>query len=222
MPRLTKRTVDAAEPTGQEYFLWDADLRGFGLRVLRSGRKSYVVQYRIGGRGGPTRRKALGLPGVLTAEEARNEARKWLAERAKGNDPIGEHLANRKAETVAELCRRYISAAEQGLVLGKGDRPKKPSTLSTLRAVEAYLHQTTLGEKLIELVKMRASQINGCAYCLHMHSKTLRRNGESEQRIYLLNAWQESPLYTPRERAALAWTGGLDRRRRGARAASGP
>lgn len=60
MPRLTKGTVDAAEPTGQEYFLWDTDLRGFGLRVLKSGRKSYVIQYRTGGRGGPTRRKALG------------------------------------------------------------------------------------------------------------------------------------------------------------------
>jgi hypothetical protein len=125
MPRLTKRTVDAAEPTGQEYFLWDADLRGFGLRVLRSGRKSYVVQYRTGGRGGPTRRKALGLHGVLTAEEARSEARKWLAERAKGNDPIGEHIANQKAETVAELCHRYISAAEQGLILGKGAPPRR-------------------------------------------------------------------------------------------------
>lgn len=103
MPRLTKRTVDTAKATGQEYFLWDTDMRGFGLRVLKSGRKSYVVRYRTGGRGGPTRRKALGLHGVLTAEEARNEARKWLAERAKGNDPIAEHVANRKAETVAEL-----------------------------------------------------------------------------------------------------------------------
>jgi hypothetical protein len=84
MPRLTKRTVDAAPAPGEEYFLWDNDLRGFGLRVLKSGRKSYVVQYKIGGRGGPTRRNALGLHGVLTAEEAR----KWLAERAKGNcDP---------------------------------------------------------------------------------------------------------------------------------------
>src|SRR3954453_2566314 len=133
MPRLSKRTVDAAVATGQEYFLWDADLRGFGMRVLRSGRKSYVVQYRTGGRGGPTRRKALGLHGVLTAEEARTEARKWLAERAKGNDPIGEHIANQKAETVAELCHRYLSAAEQGLILGKGARPKKASTVSTDR-----------------------------------------------------------------------------------------
>jgi AhpD family alkylhydroperoxidase len=81
-----------------------------------------------------------------------------------------------------------------------------PAAMKALQNVEVYLHQCGLDQRLIELVKMRASQINGCAYCLDMHSKELRRLGESEQRIYLLNAWQESPLYTPRERAALAWT----------------
>jgi AhpD family alkylhydroperoxidase len=81
-----------------------------------------------------------------------------------------------------------------------------PEAIKRLRAVEAYLHQTSLGEQLTDLVKMRASQINGCTYCLDMHSKSLRRGGESEQRIYLLDAWRESPLYSPRERAALAWT----------------
>ncbi|HVC52429.1 MAG TPA: carboxymuconolactone decarboxylase family protein [Stellaceae bacterium] len=86
-----------------------------------------------------------------------------------------------------------------------------PAGMKALQAVEAYLHQTALGERLIELVKMRASQINGCAYCLDMHSKALRRDGETEQRIYLLNAWRESPLYTPRERAALAWTEAVTR-----------
>ena len=86
-----------------------------------------------------------------------------------------------------------------------------PEAMKTLGAIEGYLHQTTLGEGLIDLVKMRASQINGCAYCLDMHSKALRRNGESEQRIYLLNAWRESPLYNPRERAALVWTEALTR-----------
>jgi len=84
-----------------------------------------------------------------------------------------------------------------------------PEGMKALVAVEAYLHQTTLGPQLIELVKMRASQINGCAYCLDMHSKTLRHGGESEQRIYLLSGWRESPLYSPRERAALAWTDAL-------------
>ena len=84
-----------------------------------------------------------------------------------------------------------------------------PDGIKALQRVEAYLHHSGLDKRLIELVKMRASQINGCAYCLDMHSKELRRLGESEQRIYLLNAWEESPLYTPRERAALAWTEAL-------------
>jgi len=84
-----------------------------------------------------------------------------------------------------------------------------PDAMKALVAVETYLNQTALGSQLIELVKMRASQINGCAYCLDSHSKQLRKGGETEQRIYLLNAWRESPLYSPRERAALAWTDAL-------------
>ena len=86
-----------------------------------------------------------------------------------------------------------------------------PAAMKALVAVETYLHGTTLGPQLIELVKMRASQINGCAYCLDSHSKELRKQGESEQRIYLLDAWRESPLYAPRERVALAWTDALTR-----------
>lgn len=66
-----------------------------------------------------------------------------------------------------------------------------------------------LDEKLMELVKIRASQINGCAACLHMHTAAAREHGESEARIYLLDAWRESSLYTARERAALAWTEAL-------------
>ena len=133
MVRLTKRTVDATKVTGKEYFVWDDEMPGFGLRVLASGRKSYVVQYKVGGRRGETRRKSLGIHGVLTAEEARTEAKKWLAERAKGKDPIAEYAANQKAETIEELCRSYIAAAEQGLILGKKNRPKKASTLATDR-----------------------------------------------------------------------------------------
>lgn len=64
---------------------------------------------------------------------------------------------------------------------------------------------------LMELVKIRASQINGCAYCLHMHTRDARKSGEAEERLYLLDAWRESPLYTARERAALAWTEALTR-----------
>jgi AhpD family alkylhydroperoxidase len=66
-----------------------------------------------------------------------------------------------------------------------------------------------LEESLMELVKIRASQVNGCAFCLHMHTTDARKAGEAEERIYLLDAWRESPLYTERERAALAWTEAL-------------
>ncbi|MGA9868977.1 MAG: carboxymuconolactone decarboxylase family protein [Acetobacteraceae bacterium] len=78
--------------------------------------------------------------------------------------------------------------------------------MKALRGVSAYTQGCGLEPALMELVKMRASQINGCAYCLEMHSRDARRHGETEQRLYLLNAWRESPLYSPRERAALAWT----------------
>jgi AhpD family alkylhydroperoxidase len=81
-----------------------------------------------------------------------------------------------------------------------------PAAREALLAVEHYIEGSGLERSLIELVKMRASQINGCAYCLDMHSKDARKRGETEQRLYLLNAWEESPLYSPRERAALAWT----------------
>lgn len=86
-----------------------------------------------------------------------------------------------------------------------------PQLMQALRQVEARIRDCGLDERLIELVKMRASQINGCAYCLDMHSKALRREGETEQRLYVLSAWHESPAYTPRERAALAWTDALTR-----------
>jgi AhpD family alkylhydroperoxidase len=86
-----------------------------------------------------------------------------------------------------------------------------PAAITALRGVEAYLHQTALGPQLIELIKMRASQINGCAYCLDMHSKALRKGGETEQRLYVLSGWRESSAFTPRERAALAWTDSLTR-----------
>jgi AhpD family alkylhydroperoxidase len=71
--------------------------------------------------------------------------------------------------------------------------------------LEKYLHQCGLDGKLLDLLKLRVSQINGCAYCIDMHWKDLRALGETEQRLYGLDAWQESPYYTDRERAALAW-----------------
>jgi len=84
-----------------------------------------------------------------------------------------------------------------------------PDAYKAMVALETYLKSSGLEPSLIELVKMRASQINGCAFCLDMHSKDARAHGETEQRLYLLDAWRESPLYSDRERAALAWTEAL-------------
>jgi len=84
-----------------------------------------------------------------------------------------------------------------------------PGAIKAVMGLETYISSSGLEKGLIELVKMRVSQINGCAYCLDMHSKDARRNGETEQRLYVLDAWRESPLYSPRERAALAWAEAL-------------
>ncbi len=81
-----------------------------------------------------------------------------------------------------------------------------PQSLKPLFALGAQIEASGLEHSLLELVKMRASQINGCAYCIDMHTKDARAAGETEQRLYLLDAWREAPLYTERERAALAWT----------------
>jgi AhpD family alkylhydroperoxidase len=81
-----------------------------------------------------------------------------------------------------------------------------PGVYRAMLGLEHYLHECGLEIPLIHLIKLRASQINGCAYCIDMHWKDLRAVGENEQRLYGLDAWRESPYYTDRERAALAWT----------------
>jgi AhpD family alkylhydroperoxidase len=88
-------------------------------------------------------------------------------------------------------------------------RKASPDGARAMGELHAFLHKCGLERSLLELVKLRASQINGCAHCIDMHTKELRADGESEQRLYLLNAWREAPMYSDRERAALAWTEAL-------------
>ena len=85
-------------------------------------------------------------------------------------------------------------------------RKASPAAVQAMLQLQATVQKSGLEPSLIELIKIRASQINKCAFCLHMHTKDARKAGETEERIYLLDAWRESSLYTPRERAALAWT----------------
>jgi AhpD family alkylhydroperoxidase len=84
-----------------------------------------------------------------------------------------------------------------------------PDGLAALRGIESYIQRCGLDHKIIALVQIRVSQINGCAYCLHMHTAEARKLGEPELRLYLLDAWRESALYSARERAALAWAESL-------------
>ena len=81
-----------------------------------------------------------------------------------------------------------------------------PEVMKAMLGLESQVHKSGLENSLLNLVKLRASQINGCAYCIDMHSKDARARGETEQRLYELDAWRETPFYSKRERAALAWT----------------
>jgi integrase len=128
MAKLTKRLVDAAEPREKDYVVWDDELPGFGLRVFTSGKRSYVLQYRALGR---SRRYTIGLHGVWTAEGARQEAKVQLGRVAQGDNPAEERQLDHKAITVKELCTLYLNDLNAGLILGKGGRPKKPTTIVT-------------------------------------------------------------------------------------------
>lgn len=128
MAKITKRVVDAAEPGEKDYVIWDDDLPGFGLRVFTSGKRSYVIQYRAAGR---SRRYTIGLHGVWTPETARQEAKVQLGRVASGDNPAEERQLDHKAITVKELCALYITDLGAGLILGKGGRPKKLTTVGT-------------------------------------------------------------------------------------------
>src|SRR6476619_2301462 len=144
MPKLTKRLVDSLEAKDTDYFAWDEELPGFGVRVWISGRKTYVAQYRKAGR---SRRVKIGAHGALTVEEARKEARVILGDVARGEDPAEDRATRRKSITVKELCDNYLAAAEGGLIMGKRNLPKKPSTLASDRGrIEQHI-KPLLGNK---------------------------------------------------------------------------
>ncbi len=104
MPKLTKRIVEAAMPKEKEFYVWDTEIPGLGLRVLPSGRRQYIVQYRAGRR---SRRLSLGPSTILSAEQARSKAICILADVRSGNDPAEDRDENRKALLVRELAERF-------------------------------------------------------------------------------------------------------------------
>ncbi len=115
MARLTKRVVEAAV-LGDAEFIWCGDLPGFGVRILPSGKRSYLLQYRADGK---SRRATIGLHGRITTDEARKEAMMLLSQVVKSGDPAENRKTRRQSMTAAELCERYIAAAKEGDALGK-------------------------------------------------------------------------------------------------------
>ena len=129
--KITKRSVDALRPTeeGREAVLWDAELKGFGVRVQRGSVKSYILHYRIGaGRGAALRKLTIGKHGSpWTPEMARAAAKRLLAIVAQGKDPAA---TKRESLTVGQLCDRYLEAARSGLVMTRFKRPKRLITVA--------------------------------------------------------------------------------------------
>lgn len=107
MPKITKRTVDGLKPKETDYFVWDDTLPGFGVRVMTTGRKTYIIQYRD--TAGRTRRKRLGRHGTITPDEARTDARNMLSDAARGGNPAEETRRYKSSPTVSELCERFMS-----------------------------------------------------------------------------------------------------------------
>jgi integrase len=158
--RLTKRVVDALKPPKpskvgvkvRESFVWDRELRGFGVQVMPSGLKSFVIQYRTPE--GRSRRGVIGRYGLMTVEEARILAHEKLVAVSRGVDPVAEEAKAAGLLTVAGICDWYISEAEAGRILGRRRRPIKASTLAMDRSrIESHI-KPLLGKRLVGSLKL--------------------------------------------------------------------
>jgi integrase len=152
MGKLTIQAVKALEvPDKGQAFLWDGELRGFGVRVIPSGLKTFVLQYRNAE--GRSRRIVLGRFGVLTVEQARDKAKIRLGAVANGDDPA-EGAGPRETITVAEVCDWYLGEAETGRILGRRNRPIKPSTLAMDRSrIETHI-KPLIGRRQVRALRL--------------------------------------------------------------------
>lgn len=174
MEKLTKRAVEALKPPSEgQVFLWDGEMRGFGVRVIPSGLKSFVLQYRTST--GRSRRIGLGRFGVLTVEQARKEAREKLVAVSKGADPAEESAASRAGKTIADVCDWYIDAAEAGRILGRKRRPIKSSTLAMDRSrIEQHI-KPLLGRRQVRTLGL--GDIEGMQADIAAGKTAKNRNG---------------------------------------------
>jgi integrase len=150
--KLTKRAVEALQkPREGQTFLWDGELRGFGVRVIPSGLKTFVLQCR--NREGRSRRVVIGRYGILTVEQARDKAKIMLGAVANGQDPAEADEGPGEAITVAEVCDWYLTEADAGRILGRRGRPIKPSTLAMDRSRIKTHIKPLLGRRQVRALK---------------------------------------------------------------------
>ncbi len=141
----------------------------------------------------------------------------WAPDRARAEEGQGAAASSAAADSgvrqsaarIASVLEKVESAADTEGALRVDYRRVAPGAVQAMLGVENYLRSCGLEKSLLTLIKMRASQINGCAYCLDMHSKEAHTSGESEERLKAIATWRDATCFTPRERAALAWTEAL-------------
>lgn len=148
MPKLTKTEVEKAPPREKQYTLWCNELRGFGVYIHPTGRRTYFVDYRTGD--GGRRRMTIGRHGAITTDQARKLAIETMGGIVlQKGDPLLERKTRRSSLTIAELCDQYVAAVERGLIIGRAGQPKRSTTLSTDRGRIARHIKPLLGKKLV-------------------------------------------------------------------------
>lgn len=150
MPKLTKRTVDALQPEAKDYFVWDSQIAGFGVRIMPSGAKTYQAQYRKGGR---TRRVSVGRHGKITVDEARKLAKEIMGQVAKGENPAEEISQHRKAPTVSALCERFFESHVMERC--------KPSTQGEYRrAIDLFINPAIGSFKIVDVERKDIAELH--------------------------------------------------------------
>ena len=150
MAKLTKRTIDALQPTAKDYVVFDDDLPGFGVRVLPSGRKSFLVQYRSGGR---SRRVTLGRFGTITADDGRKMALQTLGVVVRGQNPAGDVKEYRGSPTVSTVCDRFLREHVTG-------RLKLTTQKDYQRCIERFIRPVLGTFKIIDITRADVSQLH--------------------------------------------------------------
>ncbi len=173
MFKLTKRSVERLAVESEDYFVWDRDVRGFGLRTYPSGKKTYLVQYRSGRR---TRRVTIGQHGVLTADQARIEAKQLLAAVARGQDPSAIRHAKRHAPTIAGLCDRFLDEYV--------DRHCKPTTARDYRSIIRRFIRPKLGP--IAIAEINRADVVAFHHCLRETTYQANRAASMLSKVFNL------------------------------------